>query len=169
MAVVDTAAKKWDAATALLTRLKTSQNTKIAAEARNYLEQLPNAKKYGVVPQRPGAMAKGTKPKIAEPKTAAVEDDDDADAKNANVEAPPDRRKVQFARGKLLRVDCSQSPVAILTVAGTKSIRLRTEDFHSLLLIGSDQFSCEWKNVAVIVNYKAGGKTDGDLVSLEIQ
>jgi hypothetical protein len=47
-------------------------------------------------------------------------------------------------------------------------MRLRTEDFHALQLIGADQFSCDWKNVAVTVNYKAGGKTDGDLVSLEI-
>ena len=170
MAVVDTAAKKWDAATTLLTRLKTSRNTKIAAEARDYLAELPNAKKYGVLPPRPGAIAKAAKPKGAVPKKAAASDEEeDEDSKKASAEPAPDRRKVQFAKGKLLRVDCSQSPVAVLTLAGTRSMRLRTEDFHALQLIGADQFSCDWKNVAVTVNYKAGGKLDGDLVSLEIQ
>ena len=39
----------------------------------------------------------------------------------------------------------------------------------SLLLIGADEFSCGWKNRPVAVNYKAGGKADGDLVSLEVR
>ena len=170
MAVVDTAAKKWDAATALLTHLKGSSDTKLAAEARNYLEGLPNAKKYGIVPPRPGAIAKATKPKGAVAKKATTSDDDeDEDSKKPDAEPAPDRRKIQFAKGKLLRVDCSQPPVAVLTLAGARSMRLRTEDFHALQLIGADQFSCDWKNVAVTVNYKAGGKSDGDLVSLEIQ
>lgn len=170
MAVADTAAKKWDAATALLTRLKTSQDTKIAAEAREYLQELPNAKKYGILPPRPGAVANAVKPKGAEPKKVASSDDDqDEDAKKPSAEPAPDRRKVQYARGKLIRVDCSQSPAAILTIAGSRSMRLRTEDFHSLLLIGAEQFSCDWKKVDVTVNYKAGGKADGDLVSLELR
>ena len=170
MAVVNTAAKKWDAATALLTRLKASRDTKIAIEARDYLAELPNAKKYGVLPPRPGAIAKANKPKGVEAKkVSASDDDEDEDTKKASAEPAPDRRKVQFAKGKLLRVDCSQPPVAVLTLAGTRSLRLRTEDFHALQLIGADQFSCDWKNVAITVNYKAGGKSDGDLVSLEIQ
>ena len=63
LAVAKTAAKKWDAATALLTRLKYHSDPKIAADARAYLEELPNAKKYGILPSRPGAIDKGTKPK----------------------------------------------------------------------------------------------------------
>ena len=170
MAVANTAAKKWDVATALLTRLKTSQDPKIAADARTYLDELPNAKKYGILPPRPGRVAGTAKPKPTIAKKAAGSDDDeeDADSKKPDSEPAPDRRKVQYIKGKLLRVDCSQSPVAVLTIAGARSMRLRTEDFHALQLIGADQFSCDWKNVAVTVNYKAGGKTDGDLVSLEI-
>ena len=168
MAVAQTAAKQWDAATTLLTKLKTSESPKIAAEAKAYLDELPNAKKYGILPPRPGAVP-GTKPKAMVAKKATSDDDEnDEDTKKPDTEPAPDRRKVQFAKVKLLRVDCSQSPVAVLTVAGARSLRLRTEDFHSLQLIGADQFSCDWKNVAVTVNYKAGGKSDGDLVSLEI-
>jgi len=168
LAVADTAAKKWDAATALLTRLKSSQDPKLAREARIYLDQLPNAKKYGVLPPRPGAAAKTEPSKPVNKPTPSDDEEEDA-AKKAEAEPAPDHRKVQFAKGQLLRVDCSQSPVAILTFAGTRTMRLRTEDLRSLLLIGTDQFSCDWRNVAVIVNYKTGGKADGDLVSLEIR
>jgi hypothetical protein len=48
-------------------------------------------------------------------------------------------------------------------------MKLRTENYKSTLVIGADQFSCDWKNRPVSANYKAGGKVDGDLVSLEIQ
>jgi hypothetical protein len=48
-------------------------------------------------------------------------------------------------------------------------MRLRTEDYKSLLLIGADDFSCDWKSLSVVINYKAGGKADGDLVSLELR
>jgi tetratricopeptide (TPR) repeat protein len=165
MAVAQTAAKNWDAATALLTRLKSSHDAKIAADARNYLDGLPNAKKYGILPPRPGVVP-GAKAKAAKKASDEDEDENRADAK---AEPAPDRRKTEYAKGKLLRVDCSQPPIAILTLAGARTMRLRTEDFHSLLLIGADQFSCDWKNLAVSVNYKAGGKSDGDLVSLEIR
>jgi len=168
MAIAQTAAKQWDAATTLLTKLKTSEDTKIAADAKAYLDELPNAKKYGILPPRPGTVP-GAKQKTAvAKKTASDDDEEEESSKKSNAEPTPDHRKVQFAKGKLLRVDCSQPPVAVLTLAGARSLRLRTEDFHSLQLIGADQFSCDWKNVAVTVNYKAGGKSDGDLVSLEI-
>ena len=73
-------------------------------------------------------------------------------------------------KGKLVSVDCAPSPAAVLTVmSGTKTMKLRTENYKSLLLIGADEFSCGWKNRPVAVNYKAGGKADGDLVSLEVQ
>jgi hypothetical protein len=67
-------------------------------------------------------------------------------------------------------VDCAQSPAAVLTVAaGGVVLKLRTADYKSLLLIGTDTFSCDWNNRAVSVNYKPGGVSDGDLVSLEVR
>jgi hypothetical protein len=38
-----------------------------------------------------------------------------------------------------------------------------------LLLVGADEFSCDWTDRAIIANYKVGGKADGDLVSVEVQ
>jgi hypothetical protein len=53
--------------------------------------------------------------------------------------------------------------------AGGVVLKLRTADYKSLLLIGTDTFSCDWNNRAVSVNYKPGGLSDGDLVSLEVR
>ena len=70
----------------------------------------------------------------------------------------------------MVDVDCSQSPAAVLTVAaGGLELKLRAADYKSLLLIGADDFSCEWHDRQVTVNYKPGGMTDGDLVSLEVR
>jgi hypothetical protein len=38
-----------------------------------------------------------------------------------------------------------------------------------MVLIGADDFSCDWKDRRVTVNYKPGGSTDGDVVSLEVR
>jgi hypothetical protein len=106
--------------------------------------------------------------KTAPAKPKVVSEDEDTDTRAPEPE--PDRRKVQFLRGKLLRIDCSSAPTALLSVsAGTKTWKLRVEDTHSLLLIGATEFSCDWKSLPVTVNYKAGGKSDGDIVSLEIR
>jgi hypothetical protein len=53
--------------------------------------------------------------------------------------------------------------------AGTRVLKLRTDNYKSLLLVGADEFSCDWADRPIVVNYKAGGKADGDLVSVEVQ
>ena len=69
-----------------------------------------------------------------------------------------------------MSVDCSGAPAAILAViSGNRKLSLRTPDYKSLTLIGADAFSCEWKGRQVAVNYRARNKTEGDLVSLEVQ
>ncbi len=58
----------------------------------------------------------------------------------------------------------------MLTVTSNGTVlKLRTADYKSLLLIGADKFSCEWNDRAVSVNYKPGGLSDGDLVSVEVR
>jgi tetratricopeptide (TPR) repeat protein len=163
MARIDIAGKQWDAATGLLEHLKTSENPQIAQIAQKNLYDLPTLKKYGLLPQPETAPA--------QPDSSS---DDSESAGNSTpqpaTESQPDKRSVQFAKGKLISVDCSQSPVAVLSVlVGTKALKLRTEDYKLLTLVGADEFSCSWKNRAVAVNYKVGGKSNGDLVSLEVQ
>lgn len=167
MAHILLAGKKWDDADALLEILKSSSNPQIARAARRDLEDLPTLKKYGIPPQSeapPVAQAAATPPPSS-----------GADASDAGEQPPPepkaDTRAVEFSKGKLVSIDCSHTPAAILTVTvgARKSLRLRTDDYKSLALVGADQFSCTWKNRNVAVNYKAGGKSDGDLISLELQ
>jgi hypothetical protein len=57
----------------------------------------------------------------------------------------------------------------LTVVSGSKTLKLRTPDFKSLTVIGADTFSCTWENRRVSINYRASGKTGGDLVSVEVQ
>ncbi len=205
LAQIYMAGKNWDAAAALLQRLKNSPDPQVAKSAGEELEGLPMLKKYGTVAQgeskpqsQPTAVATSpsasyprspsspTSPaptssssvsrKPAEPQAKTGKEspqsiEADADRPDQPPSPPqPDKRAIQFLKGKLVTVDCSQPPSAVLTVtAGARVLKLRTEDYKSLTLIGADGFSCEWRNRLVDVNYRAGGKADGDLVSVEVQ
>jgi tetratricopeptide (TPR) repeat protein len=184
--------KNWDAATALLDRLSSNPNPELASAAKKQLQDLPYIKKYGIPPQgdttssstvKPptpstAAVTPASSPVPAAKSTAATTDTkkpstppaDENDETNVPVPEPQiDKRPIQYGKGKLLSIDCSKSPVAILTVSlGAKTLKLHTTDYKSLMLIGADTFSCDWADRPVSVNYKAGGKSDGDLVSLEV-
>jgi len=172
LAQIDLAGKKWDDATPLLERLKDSSNPQIAKAARKNLDDLPTLKKYGVLPEQNGSTNSQLDQAAA---VSSVPEHDADDASSTQREAAPagpvpDRRKVQFIRGRLIKVDCTQDPGAVLTVrTNSRILKLRTDNYKSLLLVGADEFSCDWTDRAVIANYKAGGKADGDLVSVEVQ
>src|SRR5580658_5842004 len=162
--------KKWDAARTLLGQLKTSSNPQVGAEARARLEQLPNEQKYGV-----SSASSASTPQLApQPSPFDVLEQDAAKRAAAEQAAQAggkeDTRPAKFLQGRLVDVDCSQSPAAVLTVtSGGVVLKLRTADYKSLLLIGADTFSCEWNNRSVSVNYRPGGISDGDLVSVEVR
>ncbi len=165
--------KKWDAATAMLERLTQSPDPEIAAAAQKKVEDLPMLKKYGRVPE---TGTSGPAPGAPEAKEVAsigpsVVDSDQIEVSAAEaLPPPPDKRPIQYAKGKLLSVDCSHAPVALLTVStGAKKMVLRTEDYKSLVVVGADGLSCSWTNRAISANYKPGGKSDGDLVSIEVR
>jgi len=186
MARVYLAGKNWDAATAVLERLAAGADAQLASAARGYLQDLPTLRRYGVVAQSGAASQAEAKPATATastplpaspqagvkkpppPQSPAEAADDSSDESPAQPQI--DKRPIQYLKAKLIAVDCSQPPAAVLTVSsGTKTLKLRTPDYKSLTLVGEDQFSCAWRDRAVFVNYKAGGTTDGDLVSLEMR
>jgi tetratricopeptide (TPR) repeat protein len=174
MARVYMAAKQWDDAAALLENLKTSQNPQIAQAAKKNLEDMPTLRKYGLLPQPEAASAPPKRPDEAKHRKQETADTGEERSSEHELRGPPatqiDKRKVQFLKGKLVSVDCAQQPIAVLTVvAGKKTLKLRSEDYKSITLIGADEFSCDWRDRSVAINYRAGGKADGDLVSLEIQ
>jgi tetratricopeptide (TPR) repeat protein len=164
--------KKWDEATALLEQLKHSPDPQIAQAARKNLDTLPIWQKYGVSPeqQAAGQAAEAQEAKADTLNATPQEEHGSERGDSTPAELPPDTRKVQFLKGRVLSVDCSGAPAAVLTVmANSQTLKLHTQNYKSLLVIGADEFSCSWKNLAVSVNYKAKGKGEGDLVSLEVQ
>jgi tetratricopeptide (TPR) repeat protein len=77
---------------------------------------------------------------------------------------------VRFIKGKLVAVDCSETPQAVLTVAaGAKTVKLQVRDRAHMVLLGTDTFSCDWKGKNVAVNYREHPEGGGDVVSLEMQ
>lgn len=155
-------AKKWNEAQQTFERLKSSSNPQIVAAATHALDELPTVRKYGI---------SQSAPKRAPQASPFDELDQEAQKRAQKPEATVfDKRPTQFAKGTLVSVDCSRAPVALLTVnTGVRFMKLRTADYKSLLVIGEDSLSCEWKNRKVAVNYKPGGAADGDLVSVEVQ
>jgi tetratricopeptide (TPR) repeat protein len=162
------ATKKWDEATAVLERLKASQNPQIAGAAKKELNDMPFLQKFGVRAEDETGHRESITANTQKREEVA---DEDGEAKPApTVEPPVDTRPVQFLKAKLVSVDCSLAPAAVVVVAsGAKTLRLRTADYKALAVIGSEGFSCDWKDLAVNVNYKRGGKLDGDLVSIEVR
>ena len=161
--------KKWEAARTLLERLKSSSDPRVAAAARERLGQIGNEQKYGVsagsAPAR--KLTTQTSPFDVLEQDAAKRA---AAAQTTQSAAVGDKRPAKFLQGRLIGVDCSQSPAAVLTVtSGASVLKLRTPNYKSLLLIGVDTFSCDWNNRSVSVNYKPGGLSDGDLVSVEVR
>jgi tetratricopeptide (TPR) repeat protein len=169
LALIYVSDKKWEAARSLLERLKASPNSQVAAAARERLSQLGNEQKYGISTP---TTASG-KP-IAKPSSPFDVLEEDAAKRAAAAQtqsaSTADKRPSRFFQGRLVGVDCSQSPAAVLTVtANGVVLKLRTADYKSLLLIGADTFSCSWNDRSVSVNYKPGGLSDGDLVSVEVR
>jgi tetratricopeptide (TPR) repeat protein len=172
------AGKKWDLAREVFTRLKAGPDRAAAAAAKQQLDDLETLQKYGLRPQRAGesaATAGAARTPAAGAGAPAVaggppqDEDEDADAppKPAPVK-PGTTGPVQFLKGKIVSSDCSKPPEATVTIlSGMTTYKLHASDYKSLLVIGEDQFSCEWKNRLVSVNYRAVGKNEGELVSIE--
>jgi hypothetical protein len=169
MAEIYIADKKWDVARAMLERLKGSENPRVAAAARERLGEISNEQKYGIS----AAAAAEDKKLAAQPSPFDVLEQDAAKRAAAQTTQPTstaDKRPAKFFQGRLVGVDCSQSPAAVLTVTSEGVVlKLRTANYKSLPLIGADSFSCDWNNRSVSVNYKPGGLSDGDLVSVEVR
>jgi tetratricopeptide (TPR) repeat protein len=174
--------KKWDLAREVFTRLKTGSDRTAAAAAKQQLEDLDTLQKYGVRPQRTGESetpagaastptAKSTQPPSTANATQDQDDEANADAapKPAPVK-PASTGPVQFLKGKIVSSDCTNPPEATVTIlSGMITYKMHTSNYKSLVVMGEDQFSCDWKNRLVSVNYRAVRKGEGELVSIEVR
>jgi tetratricopeptide (TPR) repeat protein len=158
-------AKKFNDATAILDRLKQSDDAQVAHAAGKDLTDLAFIEKYGVPPEQPKETTK------ASPPTDSADNDDDtqAAAKSVSKEPTIDKRPVKFLKGTLVAVDCSKPPAAVLSVSqGGRTLKLKASDYNSVAIIGAPNFSCTWKGIPVNLNYRVSGTLSGDLVSIEI-
>jgi tetratricopeptide (TPR) repeat protein len=187
------AGKKWEQAREIFTRIKGGSDHVAAGAAKKQLDDLDTLQKYGVRPQRAGEsevpagaastpaadMTKPSSKSDAVPAKAAKKAEDEDD--EAEVPAKPPATKhgaadhqrtgpVQFLKGKIVSSDCSKSPEATVTVlSGMTTYKMHASDYKSLLVIGENTFSCDWTNRLVSVNYRAMGKHEGELVSIEVR
>jgi tetratricopeptide (TPR) repeat protein len=162
--------KKWEPAQVQLDRLKASSDPQMVVLAKQLLERAATERKYGI------ALSAGSspQPKLSPQKSPFDVLEEDAAKREAAAKATgatgADTRPTKFSKGRLLSVDCSPAPAAILTVSAEgATLKFRAADYKSLVLIGADDFSCEWKDRSVTVNYKPGGSASGDVVSLELR
>ncbi|MGB8005980.1 MAG: tetratricopeptide repeat protein [Terriglobales bacterium] len=174
------AGKKWELAREVFTRLKEGTDRAAAAAAKQQLADLDTLQKYGVRPQQAGESetpagaastpaAEKKAPVVAANSSPDEEEDSDAPPKPAPVK-PGTTGPVQFLKGKIVSSDCSKAPEATVTIlSGMTTYQMHASDYKSLIVIGEDQFSCEWKNRLVSVNYRAVGKSGGEIVSLELR
>lgn len=159
--------RKVDEAIALLRGLAGSGDPGVASHANAALAQAENFKE----------LAKSFRPQIESRTSGNVEAarvqagiPEGRIEAAIEVEAPPPSMPVRFIKGKLASVDCSAAPQALLSVvAAGRSLKLHIGDSKHLVLIGADEFSCDWKNKSVSVNYRERQDGDGDVVSLEVQ
>lgn len=159
--------RKVNEAIALLRGLAGSGNPEVASHAKAALAQAESFKE----------QSKSFRPQIEVRRSENVEAARDQAGipegkieAAIEVEAPPPSTPVRFIKGKLAAVDCSAAPQALLSVvAGGRSLKLHVGDSKHLVLIGADEFSCDWKNKRVSLNYRERQDGDGDVVSLEVQ
>lgn len=171
LAEIYVASKQWEAANRLLERLKSSTNRQLASNAGDLIERAGTERKYGVS----AASTSSPQSKFEAQKSPFDVLDQDAAKREAAGNAgspdnPADARVTKFVKGRLVDVDCSKAPIAVLTIHSDQgTLKLRTADYKSLLLIGADDFSCQWRDRQITANYKPGGVSSGDLISLEMR
>jgi tetratricopeptide (TPR) repeat protein len=176
-----------DAARPLLARLAQSDIPQIAEMARANAERLdeylktvetgaprietppsepaPRVARESVVEEGPAPALRRGRPETADTIARTV-----SSASTSNPSAPSPGAKIEFVKGRLVSIDCSAPPAAVLTVSvAGKTWKMAVRDTQHVLLIGADGFSCSWTNRPVAVNYRAAGEGRGDVFSLELQ
>jgi len=161
-------AERWDLARTVLVRLQTSDDSKIRENATQTLASLEATRQHAAEKKKEheAAMRDPTAPQWKMTPDIAAEDAHETTDDSERT----DTRKTLFLSGELQSVDCSHQPAAFVTVRKSqRTMRLYTNDYTKLMVMGADAFSCGWRDKRVLINYKPGGHADGDLVSLEVQ
>jgi len=162
--------RKPDEAIALLRPLQRTETPQLAAQASERLQQaeaMKQAMAAGVHIVMPGekAIQRVASKQLS---NAPAQVETTAQAEIVPVAAPQGPPK--FLKGKLVSVDCSAPPAAILTVmSGSKTWKMKVSDSKHVIVIGADDFSCSWADQKVAVNYHETGEGEGSVMTVELQ
>lgn len=159
---------QYDEARSLLDFLEHSPDKQVATKAH---ETLATARRLRKTEQQLAEQGLYTDPTAPQwkPKKPAEEGTEAADEAHKQ-EDKPDTRKVEYVKGTLKSVKCSDADksATVNVMAGKAFWTFKVADRTSVLVIGADNFSCAWENKTVSVNYKSSGQHSGDAVSIEI-
>jgi len=159
--------RKVDAAILLLRPLTGSTNAEVADRANATLAQAEDFKKR--TESSPPHLEIRASENVERARDSASLPERKI-ATDVQAEALPSSVPVRFIKGKLTAVDCSAGPQALLSVISKgQSLKLHVGDRKHVVLIGADEFSCNWKNKNVSLNYRGRQDGEGEVVSLEIQ
>jgi Tfp pilus assembly protein PilF len=167
--------EKFDEAKALLAKLQSSSNPSIAIMAQRNLEAIDREKESNsalLVRTVESSDRAAEKPILRESgvRTAPAREPQPEEESPA-APPPPKEPPVAYVRGMLTSSVCG-SPEATLTVVTDrkKTLKLRTQDWKKMVVFGADQFSCEWKNKRISVNYRplSGPDADGAIVGMSL-
>jgi len=159
LAQYEAGARNFDYAERLLKALMTSKDEGLVKNARNLVQMIQT--------QRNFEEAAHNAPAASPPMQSFEPSSVTASGKSS---PPPPAATIQFAKGKIVKVDCSTPPGATVALMVEKKLwSMTTPDRDKLILIGADSFSCEWHNRNVAVNFREMGNNVGEIVSLELQ
>jgi tetratricopeptide (TPR) repeat protein len=162
LAQIYLASRKVDPALAILQALSNSSNPEVAERARQNLGQAMTIK----------AMQSGADPGNGQDESVAGRSAENMHATIVGPASAPPKQllPVLYLKGKVIAVDCSMPPRAVMTIqAGSKTWLMKIADSASVVVIGADNFSCAWKDQSVFLNYRATSDLSGDVVSVEVQ
>jgi hypothetical protein len=155
--------------------LQESGDARVAGVAERQLEQIEQQKSAAAAQKALEAKqekeGEARLQEIKEVETLAARQKESDAAKEEAGTPKPDKRPVLFMKGRLVSVDCSPAPSAVLTIVGDgKTWKMLAPEAKNLVVMGNaDKLSCSWSNQKVAVNYRKTGEREGRLVSLELQ
>jgi tetratricopeptide (TPR) repeat protein len=156
-----------DQAIPLLQVLRTANDPEVAARASASLAQVQQFRQMQQSATEPGAgqLRLRTNQSEGDTSTRTENPGNEPLAKMPSASGP-----AKFLRGTLTNVDCSKSPLALLTVvSAAKTWKMSVADKNHVVLIGTDQFSCDWQKQKVALNYRETSEGEGNVISLELQ
>jgi tetratricopeptide (TPR) repeat protein len=161
--------QKIDEGIALLTTLENSSNADVAARAGDTLLEA-QAFKARLLQSNQAGGSGGLVNSASQGSSAVYQPGKSQTTGDAKIVAAQHMAQAKFLKGKLLSVDCSSQPSAVMTIlADSKKWKMTVNDTRHAIVIGANAFDCSWSNQSVALNYRESGGAEGSVVSIELQ